>query len=206
VLFGCAVPTGAGIVLNDIQPVEGSTIAVFGLGGIGMSALMATALFKCRRIIAVDISDDKLALARDFGATDTINPLHADVVAEIRELTGKLGVDYAVEASGKARVIEQAFASVRRNGGVCVFASHPDQGERISIDPYELICGKQIRGSWGGACVPDRDIPKFAELYRQGRLPLEKMITRRYRLDQINEAMDDLSNGRVGRPLIEISP
>ena len=87
---------------------------------------------------------------------------------------------------------------------MCVFASHPQHGERISIDPYELICGKQIRGSWGGSSDPDRDIPVFAKLYREGRLPLEKLITRRYTLGEINEALDDLEHERVGRPLIEI--
>jgi S-(hydroxymethyl)glutathione dehydrogenase/alcohol dehydrogenase len=206
VLLGCAVPTGAGIVANDLRPVPGSSIAVFGLGGIGMSALMATKLFDCKTVIAVDIAADKLAVAEAFGATHALDASQVDPVATIRELTGGAGVDYAVESSGRVRVIEQAFESVRRSGGVCVFASHPAHGERISLDPYDLICGKQIRGSWGGNCVPDDDIPKFAALYRAGKLPLEKLITRRYTLDRINEALDDLESGRVTRPLIEIDP
>jgi S-(hydroxymethyl)glutathione dehydrogenase/alcohol dehydrogenase len=204
VLFGCAVPTGAGIITNDLRPVAGSSIAVFGLGGIGMSALMATMLFQCTKVIAIDVSADKLALARSFGATHTIDASTSDPVSEIRALTDGLGVDYAVEASGQVKVIEQAFTSIRRGGGVCVFATHPEQGNTISIDPYELICGKQIRGSWGGSSNPDRDIPMFAELYLEGKLPLEKLITKRYSLEAINEALDDLENHRVGRPLIEI--
>ena len=204
VLFGCAVPTGAGIITNDLRPAPGSSIAVFGLGGIGMSALMATMLFECAKVIAVDVSADKLSLARSFGATHTIDATQTDPVSEIRALTGGLGVDYAVEASGQVSVIEQAFESVRRGGGVCVFASHPEHGKRISIDPYELICGKQIRGSWGGGSNPDRDIPMFAKLYLEGTLPLEKLITRRYSLEAVNEALDDLEHHRVGRPLIEI--
>jgi S-(hydroxymethyl)glutathione dehydrogenase/alcohol dehydrogenase len=204
VLFGCAVPTGAGIITNDLQPKPGSTIAIFGLGGIGMSALMATMLFKCARVIAVDVASDKLSLARSFGATHTIDASMCDPIGEIRSLTEGLGVDYAVEASGQAKVIEQAFSSIRRGGGVCVFASHPEHGTKISIDPYELICGKQIRGSWGGASNPDRDIPIFAQLYLEGKLPLEKLITKRYPLEAINEALDDLEYNRVGRPLIEI--
>lgn len=204
VLFGCAVPTGAGIITNDLRPAPGSSIAVFGLGGIGMSALMATMLFDCVKVIAVDVSADKLSLARSFGATHTIDATQTDPVSEIRSMTGGLGVDYAVEASGQVSVIEQAFASVRRGGGVCVFASHPEHGKRILIDPYELICGKQIRGSWGGSSNPDRDIPMFAKLYLEGRLPLEKLITKRYPLEAINEALDDLEHHRVGRPLIEI--
>jgi S-(hydroxymethyl)glutathione dehydrogenase/alcohol dehydrogenase len=204
VLFGCAVPTGAGIITNDLRPIAGSSIAVFGLGGIGMSALMATMLFECAKVIAVDVSADKLALARSFGATHTINATEIDPISEIRALTNGLGVNYAVEASGQVSVIEQAFDSVMRGGGVCVFASHPEHGKRISIDPFELICGKQIRGSWGGSSNPDRDIPLFAKLYLEGRLPLEKLITKRYPLDAINEALDDLEHHRVGRPLIEI--
>ena len=204
VLFGCAVPTGAGIITNDLRPAPGSSVAIFGLGGIGMSALMATMLFKCAKVIAVDVSADKLSLARSFGATHTIDATQADPVSEIRSMTGGLGFDYAVEASGQVSVIEQAFESVRRGGGVCVFASHPEHGKRISIDPYELICGKQIRGTWGGSSNPDRDIPMFAKLYLEGRLPLEKLITKRYPLEAINEALDDLEQHRVGRPLIEI--
>lgn len=204
VLFGCALPTGAGIITNDLRPAPGSSIAVFGLGGIGMSALMATMLFQFSKVIAVDISDDKLALARSFGATHAIDARVAEPVAEIRALSSGGGVDYAVEASGQTSVIEQAFTSVRRGGGVCVFASHPQHGSRISIDPYELICGKQIRGSWGGSSDPDRDVPMFAQLYREGKLPLEKLITKRYPLDSINEALDDLEQHRVARPLIEI--
>jgi S-(hydroxymethyl)glutathione dehydrogenase/alcohol dehydrogenase len=204
VLFGCAVPTGAGIITNDLLPAPGSSIAVFGLGGIGMSALMATMLFECAKVIAVDVSPDKLSLARSFGATHTIDATQTDPIREIHSMTGGLGVDYAVEASGQVSVIEQALESVRRGGGICVFASHPEHGKRISIDPYELICGKQIRGSWGGSSRPDRDIPMFAQLYLEGKLPLEKLITKRYTLDAINEALDDLENNRVGRPLIEI--
>lgn len=206
VLFGCAVPTGAGIITNDLKPVDGSRIAVFGLGGIGMSALMATLLYECESVIAVDVSEEKLALARSFGATHVINARTTDPVAEIRRLTQGAGVDYTVEASGQASVIEQAFASARRGGGICVFASHPEHGAKITIDPYELICGKQIRGSWGGGSDPDRDIPLFAQLYRDGKLPLEKLISRRYSLGAINEALDDLESMKGGRPLVEIDP
>ena len=204
VLFGCAVPTGAGIVTNDLRPNSGSTVAIFGLGGIGMSALMATMLFQCSKVVAVDVSAYKLSLARSFGATHTIDASISDPVSEILALTGGLGLDYAVEASGQIKVIEQAFASVRRGGGECVFATHPEHGNKISIDPYELICGKQIRGSWGGGSNIDRDIPIFAQLYLDGKLPLQKLITKRYSLDAINEALDDLEQQRVGRPLIEI--
>ena len=206
VLLGCAVPTGAGIVTNDLRPPTGSTVAIFGLGGVGMSALMATMIFECGQVIAVDVSPEKLALARQFGATAMIDAAREDVISTIKTLTGGKGVDYAVEASGQAPVIELAFGSVRRGGGLCVFASHPAAGQRVSLDPYELICGKQIRGSWGGECRPDEDVPRFGALYRSGKLPLHKLLGKRYPLGSINEALDDLEAGCVGRPLIEIDP
>lgn len=206
VLFGCAVPTGVGLVTNELKPSPGTTVAVFGLGGIGLSALLATALHDFAEVIAVDVSEPKLTLARELGADVAINAAKTDPVREIGRITDGIGVDYAIEASGNCRVIEAAFEATRAGGGLCVFASHPDHGECIRLDPYSLISGKQIRGTWGGACNPDVDIPKFAELYRQGRLPLEKLITRRYGLDQVNQAIDDLARGEVGRPIIEIDP
>lgn len=204
VLFGCALLTGAGIVTNEVQPTPGSSVAVFGLGGIGLSALMACRLYELEQLIAVDVSAEKRQLAAELGATAAIDPASCDPVEEIRRLTNGQGIDYSIEAAGLARTIEQAFAAVRRGGGLCVFASHPQNGERISLDPYDLIAGKRIRGSWGGGSDPDRDVPRFAELYRSGKLPLEKLLPCRYTLDDINVALDDLEQRRAGRPLIVI--
>jgi S-(hydroxymethyl)glutathione dehydrogenase/alcohol dehydrogenase len=204
-LFGCAVLTGIGIVDYELDPPPGSTIAVFGLGGIGASALMACTLRDPSRLVAIDVAPEKLQLAREIGATDTIDASRTDPVAALRELTEGRGVDFAVEAAGRVGTIEQAFESIRR-GGLCVFASHPPAGEKIGIDPYELIAGKNIRGSWGGGCKPDIDVPRLAEAYRAGRLPLELMINRIYSLNEINEAIDDLEQRRAMRPLIAIDP
>lgn len=204
VLFGCAIPTGAGIVMNQIAPKKNSSIAIFGLGGIGLSGLMATNLFECSKIIAVDIEDKKLHLAKEFGATHTINPSKKNVILEIMDITDGLGVEYSMESSGVASVIETAFKVVKNFGGLCVFASHPQNEDKICLDPYDLICGKQIQGSWGGASIPDRDIPKIAKLYNEGKLPLEKLLDKRYSLNQINKALEDLENRKVIRPLIVI--
>jgi len=201
-LFGCALPTGAGAVFNELAPEPEHTVAVFGIGGVGACALMAAVALGCRQIIAVDVSAEKLELARTLGATAGVDASKDDPVAAIRALTGGQGVDRAFDASGRARVTEQAFASVRRNGGLCVFASHPAHGERLSLDPYELICGKRIQGSWGGATKPERDIPRYAELFLSGKLPLHLLLTHRYRLDDVNLALDDLEAGRALRPLI----
>lgn len=204
VLFGCAILTGSGIVCNQVKPAAGSTVAVIGLGGIGLSALMALALFECDNVIAIDIEDSKLELARECGANHVINSSKDNVVHEILRLTDGKGVDYAIEASGSARSIETAFASVKKFGGLCVFASHPPTGEKICLDPHDLISGKRIEGSWGGSCSPDSDIPKFAELYRSGKLPLQKLIGKRYKLEDINQALDDLELRKITRALIEI--
>jgi len=206
VLFGCALLTGAGMVLNAIKPRENATLAVFGVGGVGLSAIIASRLTSLKALIAIDVEDDKLQLAKDFGASHIINSAKEDVVSELNKVTAGAGLDYAVEAAGLTSTIELAFRSVKKNGGLCVFASHPPSGEKIQLDPHDLICGKQIQGTWGGSCQPDRDIPLIAELYRKFHIPLEKMISKRYKLADINRALDDLASRRVARPLIEIAP
>ncbi len=204
VLFGCAMPTGAGIVMNQLQPEKDAVVAIFGLGGVGLSALIALGLYNCSKIIAVDVEDEKLKLAGDFGATHTINASRQDPAEEINRITGGRGADYSIEASGLTGTIETAFCAVRKFGGLCVFASHPESGSKIRLDPFDLICGKRIEGSWGGASKPDRDIPKLAALYMEGKLPLDRLLCNRYDLESINRALDDLENRKVARPLIEM--
>ena len=207
VLFGCALPTGAGIVTNSLKPAAGSTVAVFGLGGIGMSAMMACRLHDCGQLIAIDVSAEKLALgARRLVPPPLLTPRAPTLSRKYGDSPTAKGPTTPWRPPAPAGTIEQAFNSVRRGGGLCIFASHPPHSARISIDPYELICGKRIVGSWGGGSDPDRDIPRFAALYLAGQLPLEKLITQRYRLDDINAALDDLEQHRVGRPVIEIDP
>lgn len=201
-LLGCAVPTGAGVIINTLNPAPNSSIVIWGGGGIGLSAVMAAKLTRCHPIIAVDVHESKLEMAHTFGATHLVNARTEDAQARIHEIAGSDGVDYAVEAAGRTDTIEQAFQVVRKKGGSCVFASHPPSGERICLDPHDLISGKQIRGSWGGESNPDIDIPRFAELYLEGQLPLENLITHRYPLANINKALHDLEQGKVGRPLV----
>ena len=201
-LFGCAVLTGAGVVLNSVRPSRASSIVVWGVGGIGLSAVMAAKLSNCSTIIAADVHESKLKLAREFGATHTINACSDQPISRIQEIVGSNGVDYAIEAAGRTATIEQAFRSVRKNGGLCVFASHPPAGDKIRLDPHDLLSGKRIRGTWGGESQPDEDIPRFAELYRCNKLPLKKLIRHRYTLDQITQALDHLEQGTVDRPLI----
>jgi S-(hydroxymethyl)glutathione dehydrogenase/alcohol dehydrogenase len=201
-LLGCAVPTGAGVIINTLNPGPNSSVVIWGVGGIGLIAVMAAKLTRCDPIIAVDVHESKLEMAHTFGATHLVNARTEDAQARIHEIAGSDGVDYAVEAAGRADSIEQAFQVVRKKGGSCVFASHPPAGERICLDPHDLISGKQIRGSWGGESNPDIDIPRFAQLYLEGKLPLADLITHRYSLAQINEALHELEHGNVGRPLV----
>ncbi len=204
VLFGCALPTGGGIVLNELAAAPGSTVGIFGLGGVGLCALMvAVASGRFSEIVAVDLSNEKLRLAAELGATATVDG-RDDPAAQILELTSGRGLDFSVESSGRVSVIEDAFSSTRHHGGLCVFASHPPAGDRVSLDPFDLINGKQIRGSWGGGCRPDRDVPIFAEMYRSGSLPLERILSARYSLDGANEALESIEKGDAMRPLIEI--
>lgn len=201
ILFGCALPTGAGMVLNELQPTAGQSIAVLGLGGIGLSALMALRAFECRQIIAIDVSDEKLALAKDFGASHTVNPLHQNTKDAVLQLTNG-GADICIESAGTIASIEMGFSLIRKGGGKLLFASHPPEGEAIRIAPHDLISGKQIAGSWGGASHPDKDVPRMFQVFHEGHIPLDRLLSKRYRLEEINQALDDLEAGKVFRPLI----
>ena len=201
VLFGCALPTGAGMVLNELKPSVDSSVAVIGLGGIGISALLALRALSIKKIIAIDISDDKLDFAKRLGANYVFNSQNEDLYRTIMSLTNG-GVDYCIESGGQVATIELGFSLIHKNGGKLLFASHPPEGEMIRLAPHDLISGKQIAGSWGGAIAPDRDIPKMHTLFQKANIVLDILLTKRYTLEQINEALDDLESGQVLRPLI----
>lgn len=201
-LYGCAVPTGLGMVIHNLPSDAKGTIVFLGLGGIGLSALLSIKLYDFSRVIVIDVNEEKLALAKELGATHTINAILADSVGEVMQLTEGVGVDYSFESAGRADTIEQAFAMVRKNGGKCIFASHPAAGDKIQLDPFDLICGKKIEGTWGGNCTPDSDIAKFDQYYQQGLLPLESLLSKQYELENINQAIDDLKNKKIVRASI----
>lgn len=204
-LLGCALPTGAGVVLNTAAMQYGATLAIFGVGGIGLSALLAARLREARLLIAIDVVEAKLAEALRLGATHVVNARARDAVAAILELNDGRGVDYAIEAAGRRETMEAAFRCVRASGGLCILAGNLPHGEQISIDPFDLIRGKRIVGTWGGETRPDEDIPRYARWYLEGRLPLGELITRAYRLDEINAALDDMEQGRLTRALINMA-
>lgn len=203
-LLGCAVPTGAGVVVNtaDVQP--GSSVAVFGVGGIGMSAVLAAAMRKAAMIIAVDVVDAKLTAAKRAGATHVINAATEDVLECMREITDGRGADTVVEAVGLPETMEQAFASTAYGGGLCVLAGNLAFGEKISLDPFDLIKGRKIVGTWGGETIPDRDLPRYAKMFLEGKLPFDQLVSHEWPLDDINTAFDELEAGRVSRALIQM--
>ena len=201
VLFGCALPTGAGMVLNELKPMVGQSIIVLGLGGIGMAALIALKATGVKLIIAIDISNQKLALAKKLGATHIFNSTQEGFRQAIMDITDG-GAQLCIESGGQIETIEMGFSLIRKNGGSLLFASHPPEGEMIRLSPHELISGKKIVGSWGGATIPERDILIMYDLFKTANMDLSELLTKRYPLEQINEALNDLAAGKVFRPLI----
>ncbi|MGV8108364.1 zinc-binding dehydrogenase [Methanospirillum sp.] len=201
-LLGCAIPTGAGIILNTCRVKPGESVAVFGCGGVGMSALLAAKFVEANPIIAIDIEEQKLQQAKEIGATFIINSSVGDVLKDIHKLTGREGVCYAIEATGINSVMETAFKCVKNNGGICVLAGNVRGDSIIKIDPYDLINGKVLRGTWGGETNPDRDIPMYAEYIHNNRIIIPKSFTKQYSMKDINDSINDLRDGFVIRPII----
>lgn len=201
VLFGCAVMTGVGAVVNTAKVAPGSSVAVFGLGGVGLSAILGARVAGASPIIAVDRLTSKLDLARQCGATHTVNASNVDAVAEVRELTNG-GAETAIEAVGSEQVIAQAYAATRR-GGKTVAIGLPHPSRQLTIPAVSLIAEeRQLLGSYMGSCVPQRDIPRFLNLYRAGLLPVHLLKSREICLEQVNEAFDALDKGEVARQVI----
>jgi S-(hydroxymethyl)glutathione dehydrogenase/alcohol dehydrogenase len=206
-LFGCAIPTGAGIVFNDLKIEPYSTVAVFGVGGIGASAIFATHLQHPRRLIAVDRDLAKLKFAQYLGATHAIHTESQNVVDTILEITEGKGVDYSIEAAGVKQAMETAFRIVKDRGGTCVIAGNAPKGCLIECDPFDLIKGKRLIGSWGGGIHPDQDIPSLIDrFYKSSTTPspeVHKFISDVKPLYKINEAIQLMNNQKAARILIK---
>lgn len=200
-LFGCAVITGVGAVVNTSQIHPGSTVAVIGLGGVGLNALLGARVAGARQIVAIDTRDDKLDFARQLGATDAFNATGEDCVAQVKEVTGG-GVDYAFEMAGSAAALELAW-NVTGRGGETVSAGLPHPDQRLSVPPVQLVAEERsLRGSYLGSCVPVRDIPNFVQLYRAGQLPVDRLMTEKIKLDDINGAFERLADGQSVRTVM----
>lgn len=207
-IVGCAVLTGAGAVLHTANVRPNESVAVFGVGGVGLSAIRMAALLEAYPIIAVDLKDDKLAYAKEFGATHGVNAGEGDAVEAIVELTSG-GVDYAFDAIGLRVTNEQIQRATRpgwhgahNHGGMAILIGIP--GSEMTLNPLSFMFEqKQYRGSHG-ACIPDQDFPMYLRWHREGKFPLDKLVTTRYPLEQANEACDALKAGEIlGRAIIE---
>jgi S-(hydroxymethyl)glutathione dehydrogenase/alcohol dehydrogenase len=203
VLLGCAAPTGMGSVVNVLRVQPGESVVVFGTGGIGLNACIAASLAGAVPVIGVDPNPQRRALAEAYGATHTIDPAAGDPVAAIRAILPQ-GADAAVEATGQPAVMEQALRAVRAQGGRAVVIGNARHGAALTLDPSLFNQGKSLLGTWGGDAVPDRDYARFARLLAAVRFDLRGLLSAPYRLEQANQALDDLAEGRIGRPLIDM--
>ncbi len=207
-IIGCAVMTGAGAIVNTLQVRPGQSVAVFGAGGIGLCAVAAAAIVDAYPVIAIDVTDGKLAFARRFGATHGINAKEVDAVQAIKDLTDG-GVDFALDAIGLPLTQEQILRSVRpgfsglsKGGRALLIGLTPPDAKAI-LDTSLFVGNRSFARTSGGDCKPDRDFPIFLRWVREGKLKLDQLITSRYRLEQINQAVDDLEHGRIlGRGII----
>lgn len=201
VLFGCAVMTGVGAVVNTARVTAGTSVAVFGLGGVGLSAIMGARAIGAHPIIGVDRLNSKLELAKKCGATHTIDASGTDPVAAVRELT-RGGAETAFEAAGHESVIAQAFAATRRGGRtVAIGLTHPDR--MVTIPALTITAEERVlMGSYMGSCVPQRDIPRFIGMFRAGLLPVDLLRSSIIALEDVNAAFDRLERGEVARQVI----
>ena len=201
-IIGCAVMTGAGAIINTLKVRSGQSVAIFGAGGIGLCAVAAAAAVDGHPIIVIDVSDDKLAFARRFGATHVINAKSADPVQSIKDLTGG-GVDFAIDAIGLPQTQEQILRAVRagfsgmNRGGTALLVGITPPDAKAILDTSLFIGNRSFTRTSGGDCKPNRDFPIFLRWFREGKLNLNELVTHRYKLEQINAAVDDLEHGRI---------
>ncbi|MBJ7320024.1 MAG: zinc-dependent alcohol dehydrogenase family protein [Brevundimonas sp.] len=204
-LFGCAVLTGVGAVVNTAGVKAGQSVVVIGLGGVGLSSVLGALACGASPVVAVDLSKDKLALARTLGATSglvqTVNGAAPDTVDQVRALT-KGGADFAFEMAGSARALDAAWKMTRR-GGTTVTAGLPPPEAALAVNIVSLVGEERtLKGSYIGTCVPSRDIPRYVALYRQGRLPVDRLMSGVIPLDDINAGFDRLHAGEVVRLVV----
>jgi Zn-dependent alcohol dehydrogenase len=207
-IIGCAVMTGAGAIINTLKVRSGQSVAIFGAGGIGLCAVAAAAAVDGHPIIVIDVSDDKLAFARRFGATHVINAKSADPVQSIKDLTAG-GADFAIDAIGLPQTQEQILRAVRagysgmNRGGTALLVGITPPDAKAILDTSLFIGNRSFTRTSGGDCKPDRDFPIFLRWFREGKLKLTELVTQRYKLEQINAAVDDLEHGRIlGRGIL----
>jgi S-(hydroxymethyl)glutathione dehydrogenase/alcohol dehydrogenase len=200
-LFGCGVITGFGAVVNTARVHSGSSVAVWGCGGVGLNCIQAARLSGASTIVAVDVSREKLAAAEELGATTVVDALAGDVVEAVREATDGLGPDYTFEVIGREDTLNQAWEATRAGGTVVVVGMIP-KGRTLTIDPWWFIYEKTLKGCFLGSARIAIDIPRLADLYADGRLRLDEFVTRRLPLDELPDALDRLRAGEGIRQVV----
>lgn len=199
-LIGCGVTTGVGAVFNTAKVEPGSTVAVIGCGGVGLNCIQGAAIAGAGKVIAVDMLESKLELARQFGATHTVDASQGDPVGQVRDLAGG-GVHYSFEAIGMKQTSEQAFGMLR-SGGTCTVIGMIPIGQSVEIPGYELLAEKRLMGSNMGSNRFRVDMPRYIDLYLDGRLKLDELVSRRIGLDEVNDGFDAMKAGEVARSVI----
>jgi alcohol dehydrogenase len=200
-LFGCAVLTGVGAALNTAGVEPGSSVAVVGLGGVGLNALLGALLVGAQQVVAIDLLDSKLDLARQLGATEVFRADQEGIVEAVKEATGG-GVDYALEMAGSVPALELSYKITRR-GGTTVTAGLAHPSKQMSLQAVSLVAEERtLKGSYIGSCVPLRDIPRYIGLFKKGRLPVDRLMSERVGFDDLNEAFDRLAEGNTVRQLL----
>jgi S-(hydroxymethyl)glutathione dehydrogenase/alcohol dehydrogenase len=200
-LVGCGVSTGVGAVIKTADVPIGATVAVFGCGGVGLNVVQGARLAGAGKIIAVDLSAEKMEMAREFGATDTIDP-QGDAVKQIFEMTGGMGVDYAFEVVGNGKLVEQCIKATRKGGNIVVVGVGRLDDKYSIRQPIMVFTAKTLMGSMYGGVNFKTDFPMYLELYRQGRLDLDSLVSKTYTLDEAMAAFDDLEKGANARGVI----
>ncbi|MAL89264.1 MULTISPECIES: zinc-dependent alcohol dehydrogenase family protein [unclassified Brevundimonas] len=202
-LFGCAVLTGVGAVVNTAGVRPGQSVAVVGLGGVGLASVLGALACGASPVVAVDLSEDKLALARTLGPVHTVRAADADAIDQVRALTGG-GAEVVVEMAGSARALEAAWKMTRR-GGTTVTAGLPPPDAVLPVNIVGLVAEERtLKGSYIGTCVPSRDLPRYVALFREGRLPVDRLMSGSLPLDRINEGFDRLAEGSVARLVVTL--
>ncbi len=199
-LIGCGVTTGMGAVFNTARVEPGSTVAVIGCGGVGLNCVQGAAIAGALRVIAIDTVETKLAMAREFGATDVVDASSGEVWKRVRDMTGG-GVDYSFEAIGTKETAEESFRMLGWGGTATIIGMIP-QGTKIEIEGSSLLRERRIQGSSMGSTRFRVDMPRYVEYYRQGRLKLDELVSQRLKLEQINEAFEDMKRGHVARSVV----
>jgi S-(hydroxymethyl)glutathione dehydrogenase/alcohol dehydrogenase len=203
VIFGCAIPTGAGIILNEAKPKNQDKICIIGLGGVGLSALMACKMLKIKNITIIDIDKKKLNIAKKIGYNKNIVfKNYKDVFSKVNYYNKKKLFDYTIESTGKSKSIEFAFSITKKFGGKCFFASHPDYHSLIKIKPFDLISGKNIYGTWGGSSDPQKVAAIMAKFFLKNKKFLKLYFSKEFSLKNINKAINEFEKKSLIKPIL----